>query len=89
MQCKPPFLRPDTYPVIRSVVANGEEIYVEHESVDGIRIAVLSVAGTYSGEFAVPDRDRTVQWAVRGKRLALVREDPDGLQEVVIYEIQR
>lgn len=89
--CTEPMDRPVWLPMVRGIATDDRgQIWIETTTADGGGMLLgVTIAGVPIGQVALPARDESVPWIVRGDRLYLVTKDADDLQTVREYTITR
>lgn len=81
--------RPETVWLLNAVEFDDQgRAWVEGMQHDTMMLAVYDTAGKQIAATPAPERDLDVPYFIRGNRLYEVEADEDGLQRVVVYEIE-
>jgi hypothetical protein len=89
-RCSGSFTRLQAYPAIRYFEFDADgHMWVEVASAGGSVYEVFDATGRQLGRLPAPDREASVPLYARGDRLYLVQADSLGVQQVVVYAIER
>jgi hypothetical protein len=87
LDCGPASMRPESLPVIRSMIADERgRLWIEAATPEGFAIAVIDAEGRMLGEAPLPTRDVRVPLYARGGRLYVVTRDDLDVQSIQVFD---